>query len=114
VDTYGAQHVTNQASPIIGSFALIGLYLHHQMGYTGKRIKQTHLQLARLKRSWPQFEAPAVEWPLLMLHPLEAPAGPERDAAILEWSASVWKAWEPQHAEIETLVDEVLAAIAVV
>lgn len=111
VDTYGAQHVSDEAPALLPAFALIGLHLWLDRGYTGKQVKETHARLARTKRDWPRFETPHREWTMTMLDPLEAPEGPERDAVIEAWARSVWAVWEPRHADIAALVDEVLAAL---
>ena len=112
VDTYGAQHVSEEAPALMTAFALIGLHLWLERGYTGKQIQATHGRIARVRKNWPRFETPHRDWTMTMLNPLEAPEGPARDAAIEDWARSVWSVWAPLHGEIAALVDEVLAALA--
>ena len=61
VDAYGAQRATSRTKPIRLAFALIGLYLHIEKGYTGRQVQQTHMRLARSKRTWPTFKLPKPE-----------------------------------------------------
>src|SRR5258708_288507 len=47
VDAYAAQHATKETKPIKITFALVGLYLMAEKGYTGRQVQQAHMQLAR-------------------------------------------------------------------
>lgn len=47
VDTYAAQHAGANAKPIGITFALAGLYLAHEHGYTGKQVQIAHRLLAK-------------------------------------------------------------------
>ena len=46
VDAYTAQNADDNTKPIALVFALIGLYLHIEKGYTGKQVQRAHMQLA--------------------------------------------------------------------
>ena len=58
VDAYAAQHTDEHSKPITIAFALAGLYLHLERGYTGKGVKKAHMRLARKKQPWPHFTPP--------------------------------------------------------
>src|SRR5689334_15098047 len=58
VDAYGAQHVIADARPIGPAFALIGLYLACERGYSGRQVQHTHMLLARRSKDWPRFTPP--------------------------------------------------------
>ena len=48
VDAYAAQHTKEGQKPIKTAFALIGLYLFCERGYTGKEVQNAHMWLANL------------------------------------------------------------------
>ena len=93
VDAFAAQHATATTKPITVAFALIGLYLHVERGFTGRQVQRAHMMLARRSRSWPIFPLPETRGTLTAAEVLAAPAGPARDRAISEWCAAVWSAY---------------------
>src|SRR5947209_11915859 len=58
VDAYGAQHVRASKSNIGAAFALAGIYLAMERGFTGRQVQQMHIVMARPPRVWPAFEPP--------------------------------------------------------
>jgi hypothetical protein len=52
VDAFLAQHADKSTKPITLVFALIGLYLHVEKGYTGKQVQLAHMQMAKRKKQW--------------------------------------------------------------
>jgi hypothetical protein len=90
VDAFAAQQADEQTNPIKLTFALVGLYLHVEKQFSGKLVQRAHMDLARQKRVWPSFTLPRDRGLLTVADVLAAPAGPERDEAIHDWSASVW------------------------
>jgi hypothetical protein len=58
VDAYAAQHANDQSKPIGVTFALVGLYLHVEKQFSGRRVQRVHMELARSKRRWPPFTLP--------------------------------------------------------
>jgi hypothetical protein len=106
VDAFGAQRATAKTKPVRVVFALIGLYLHIEKGYTGRQVQQAHVRLARSRRTWPQFKLPVYRGDVTVSDVLVAPAGPERDAAIEKWSRSVWNAYRESHALVAKLFEE--------
>lgn len=91
VDAFEAQHAES-LKPIGSVFSLLGLYLHVEHRFTGKQVQRAHMQLARVRRPWQPIVLPPDRGEVTVHHVLAAPPGPERDAAIERWSASVWKA----------------------
>jgi len=56
VDAFAAQHADEWAKPMRVAFALAGLYLHLERGFTGKAVQQAHTRLARAKEQMPVFQ----------------------------------------------------------
>jgi hypothetical protein len=93
VDAFAAQHAEERTKPIAITFALVGLYLHLERGFTGKRVQQAHMELAKRKGEWPRFPLPAVRGTLTAIEVIAVPAGSERVQAIDAWCASVWASY---------------------
>jgi len=107
VDAHGAQCATADIKPIAIVFALIGLYLHVERDFTGRRVQQIHMQLGRKKHDWPTITLPADRGDITCADVLNAPAGLKRDAAISEWCRSVWEAFAPDNrSTIVTLLQQ--------
>ena len=109
VDAYAAQHVTADPRPIGPTFALIGLYLTCERGYTGRQVQHMHMLLACRSKTWPQFTPPSRAGDVTILDVMNAPAGEERDAALLRWGCSVWQAWSHEHERVRSLFESVMA-----
>jgi hypothetical protein len=110
VDTYAAQHSDEETRPITTAFALAGLYLHHEKGYSGKEVQRAHMKLARNKKRLPLFELPKKRGEITVADVMCHAPGTDRDQAIERWSASVWKAWKDSHARVaEWLKAELIA-----
>lgn len=97
VDVYTAQNADDETKPIALVFALIGLYLHIEKGYTGKQVQRAHMQLANRTKTWSKLPLPTgrgdIRGDIRIEHVLAADPGPARDAMIERWCASVWKAF---------------------
>ena len=91
VDAFTAQTAEESTKPIAITFALVGLYLHLEKGFTGREVQRAHMALARRKQVWPSFRLPDDRGAMTVSDVLAAPAGPERDAAIHAWCACVWE-----------------------
>jgi hypothetical protein len=76
VDAFAAQHATPRSNAIGVAFALIGLYLHLERGYTGRAVQRTHMRLARKRRQWPTFDPPAERGALTVVDVMSSPPGP--------------------------------------
>lgn len=94
VDALCAQKADVATPPIRLAFALVGLHLRVERGYTGRQVQRVHAMLADRATTWPVFELPASRGEITIQNVLAAPEGPERDAAIDAWCASVWSAYK--------------------
>lgn len=108
VDAYGAQTADESAKPIAVVFALIGLYLHLEKGYTGKQVQRAHMQLAKWPNTWPRLPLPAQRGEIHIERVLAAEPGPARDAMINEWCASVWDSWRESRPAIVAIAQKYL------
>jgi hypothetical protein len=104
VDGYGAQHV-RQSRPTIGAaFALAGLFLALECGFTGRQVQVMHMRMARNSKRWPRFDPPEDVGPLTVADVLAVEPGPARDAKLMEWCAVVWRAWSVEHGRVRAMV----------
>jgi hypothetical protein len=106
VDAFAAQSADARSKPIGVTFALVGLYLHVERAFTGRQVQRTHMVMARRKRAWPAFSLPDQRGAITARTVLSAPAGVERDRAIDDWCASVWRAFEQNRQAVTDLVNE--------
>ena len=93
VDAYGAQHGGDQTPAISVPFALIGLHLALDLGWSGNAVRGAHKYLADRSSAWPAFAVP--EGPAWMTVADVAVAATPEDYSRLvkEWAVSVWAAW---------------------
>jgi len=98
------EHADENTKPIAITFALVGLYLHVEKGLTGQQGQRAHMELAREKREWPRFELPGDRGSVTVVDVAAAPARPERDRAIHEWSVSVWSSYVDQQSAVAELL----------
>jgi len=108
VDAYGAQHVRQSSSTIGAAFALAGLYLAVERGFTGRQVQKMHMRMARTSKQWPRFDPPENVGPLTVADVLAVAAGPGRDEKLSQWCASVWRAWSSEHGRVREMVDRFL------
>ncbi len=107
VDAWAAQHASEQSKPISVAFALIGLYLHLERGFTGRAVQRVHMVLSQPRgrgpgrKDWPQFLLPADRGNVTVGDVVGLPEA-ERVAAIDRWCSSVWAAWEDSHAQVRS------------
>ncbi len=99
VDARAAQQADATTKPIALTFALMGLFLHAEHGWTGRRIQRGHMFLGRDKSAWPDLRLPDDRGSMGPIDVLVQPAGEERDAAIRAWVRSVWEAYAPANRE---------------
>lgn len=112
VDTFAVQHAEESSKPISTVFALIGLYLHVEHGFTGKQVQRAHMRMARRRQVWHAPELPAARGELSVHDVLAAPAGPQRDALIERWCASTWAACQCCRPAIAELAERELGVRA--
>ena len=104
VDAWAAQHADEQTKPIGLAFALVGLCLHVERGFSGREVQRVHMKLGRRRQSWPSFPLPSERGAVTAVQVMAAPAGPERDQAIDAWCVSVWEAFsDSRRAVVELL-----------
>ncbi|MDQ6833677.1 MAG: DUF5946 family protein [Chloroflexota bacterium] len=109
VDTYGAQHVGEHVRPITVAFALIGLHLACERGYSGRQVQHMHTLLAQRSKTWPQFAPPAYTGAMTVLDVVRAPPGEGRDIMLRRWGQSVWDAWSQEHERVRALLESIMA-----
>lgn len=102
VDALCAQDADASTPPMRLVFALAGLYLHVERGYTGRRVQRVHAALAARRPPFPTLSLPASRGALTARDVLAAPAGAPRDAVIDQWCAAIWTAYGPSR---HTIVD---------
>jgi hypothetical protein len=100
VDAYTAQSAGPDVKPIAIFFALAGLYLHVERGYTGKEVQQAHLLMARMTKTYVPIQLPPYRGAITVDDVLSASPGKERDATINEWCKSVWQAFASEQAKV--------------
>jgi hypothetical protein len=105
VDAYAAQHAGPDVKPITTAFALIGLYLVCERGFTGRQAQRAHMFLGRRRQEWPRLDPPADRGAITVADVLATGAG-GRNEALRRWATSVWAAWRDQHERIAVLVRE--------
>jgi hypothetical protein len=108
VDAFAAQHVDTDTKPIKTVFALIGLYLTLEKGFTGRQVQLAHMRLARQRKLWPEICPTQESTPTTIAEVLCAEPGPPRDQAIRNWCQAVWQTWQPQREIIVKLAQEEL------
>jgi hypothetical protein len=107
LDAWVAQHADAETKPIGLTFALAGLYLHVDCGFTGRRVQRAHLTMGQRKRTWPAFTLPAERGAVRVHGVLAAAPGAARDQAITAWCASVWRAFRGENrAALVSLLEE--------
>lgn len=105
VDAWAAQHADERTKPIGLTFALVGLYLHIERGFSGREVQRVHMALGRRKQNWPSLALPPERGSMTASQVMAAPAGPERDRAIDAWCASVWEAFRESHQAVAELLE---------
>jgi Family of unknown function (DUF5946) len=103
VDTYAAQNAEATTKPIAITFALIGLYLYLEHGFTGRQVQRAHMRMARHRKPWLTFRLQEGRGNIQISDVLAAKPGAARDAAIRAWCESVWKSWSHARPEIAAL-----------
>ena len=108
VDTYGAQHAGPASKPIGTAFALIGLYLAIERGYTGRQVQHMHMLLANRSKAWPTFAPPAHRGDVTVADVVREQPGPKRDQMLEQWARAVWAAWHAEHMRVVSLLTSVM------
>ena len=106
VDANMAQRCDANSKPIGVVFALAGLYLHLEKGFSGAEVQQAHIAMGKRKREWPAIPLPTERGRLTPADVMAAPAGAERDAAIDRWCESVWAEFQDSRDVIVRLLQD--------
>ncbi len=105
IDAFAAQNALLDDKPIKLTFALVGLYLHVEKGFTGREVQLAHMKLGRIKQRWPTFEIPDERGPINVASVLAA-ATDQRDSMIHDWCRSVWSTFKDQREKVEQLLED--------
>lgn len=106
VDAYGAQSASASDKPIRLIFALVGLYLHVELGCNGKQVQHIHTKLAQRKPALPQINIQTSMGAVSVADVLNVPPGPERDRKIEDWCNSVWATYSHNREAIVDLLGD--------
>jgi hypothetical protein len=107
VDANIAQKAPAINPPRIGIiFALVGLYLHVEKGFTGTQVQNAHMVMGKVKRSWPNVVWPAERGEMTAANVLAMPAGQHRDAGIDEWCRQVWAEFSANRGMVAALLSD--------
>lgn len=105
VDTYATQHAGPHVKPISTAFALAGLYLVVERGFTGRQVQRVHMGLARRRGDWPRLDRPEGGATMTVQDVVLTP-DEEKQAAIMDWGRAVWESWKSEEARIAILLGE--------
>jgi len=108
VDAFTAQTATEETKPIAITFALAGLYLFVEKGFTGKQVQRMHMKMGKKKREWPKFVLSENRGEITVIDVLHSPVGLQRDEMIKKWCMSVWNAYSASHKKVAALLLEYL------
>ncbi|HEX8509367.1 MAG TPA: DUF5946 family protein [Propionibacteriaceae bacterium] len=100
VDTYAAQYPGPPAKRVTLWFALAGLHLALEEGWTGRQVQVAHQRLSRLDKVGPGLGHLVVQSGMTVGDVMAACPGDERDTALTSWARAVWHAWSPSHGVI--------------
>lgn len=104
IDTFTAQHASEATKPMSLVFAVLGLYLHSERGFTGLQIQRVHMNLAPRRLAWPLLQLPARHADLTVADMLATEPGTERDAMIRRWCVAEWQFWTESRAAIAQML----------
>lgn len=104
VDAFAAQSADSATKPVALTMALVGLHLHNDRGWDGRKVQEAHMKLAKSKRAWPTWFLPEERGALGPADVLKAAEGPERDRAIDARSKSVWQEFAMNRASVTALL----------
>ncbi len=93
VDAFAAQNANEKTKWITIYFALIGLYLYVEKGYTGKEVQLEHIRLSNRKKEFSPFVLPENRESFTIEDVLTKEQGREKDQAIEIWCKAVWEAY---------------------
>jgi hypothetical protein len=105
VDAFAAQHADEQTKPMKVVFALVGLFLFLEKGFSGRQVQQMHMRLARRRKQWPRLSIPSgPRGDITVAAVIAAPPGAARDEMVRAWCESVWQTWNESRPQIVNLL----------
>ena len=107
-DAYTGQHAGPRVPAIGIAFALIGLHLALDSGWSGNEVRAAHQYLAARHKVWPGFEPPSAPAALTVSHVAGSPTPEEHASRVRAWASSVWESWSAEHAAVQEWADQVL------
>ncbi len=108
VDAYEAQHTGEDTRSIMTIFALIGLYLAVEKGFTGRQVQLAHIKIGKRKRAWPKLMPPEHAGELTVRDVLCTNTDIERRERLLAWAITVWNMWDSQQDYIRKITEQML------
>jgi hypothetical protein len=108
-DAYGAQHAGPKVPAIGMAFALIGLHLALDEGWSGNGVRSAHQYIAAHHRDWPRFAAPQIVAGLTIAHVAGSSTPEEHASRVRAWAASVWESWSAEHQAVREWANQVLS-----
>jgi hypothetical protein len=106
VDCFMLHTAITTTKPIGVVFALVGVCLTSEYGFTGRQVQLAHMQLARTKQDYPHLALPDHRGTIPIHDILALPPGNERDAGLRAWCADVWQAWFAHHTYIRGILHQ--------
>jgi hypothetical protein len=94
--------------PVTITFALVGLYLIFERGYTGREVHRAHMLLGKLQKKWPRFESKIKGDEITVAEILQTISKDNFKEVLSRWGKSVWDSWKPEHENVKKLVDRYL------
>ena len=110
VDAYAVQHAGGDHPDKSIDIHLAGLHLTLERGVKPPLIPPYLQRLAESVESWPHLPPPDAQWRFTVFDVAVAAGELESHTRVVrDWSAEVWQAWSPHHAEIRALIERYLA-----
>lgn len=103
VDAWTAQHAGPESRPIGTFFALAGLYLALERGFTGRQVQEAHMRMSKGDRTWPTFVPPSRKGNATVI---EAAAHDDLAEGLRRWIEAVWSAWTPEQPRVRAFTAE--------
>ncbi len=111
VDAWTAQHADATTRPIGITFALVGLLLHVDRGWSGRQVQRAHMALGRKNEGrrrlrWPELVLPEDRGDVTAIDVVAASPGSDRDRELDRWCAAVWLAYGENHEAVSRFLRE--------
>ncbi|MGB7859193.1 MAG: DUF5946 family protein, partial [Acidimicrobiia bacterium] len=90
------------------AFALIGLRLSLDDGWSGNQVRDVHRSLAAMALDWPEFAVPEQPATMTIFDVALADSEEAHADLVTRWAGAVWASWRARHDDIETLISQYL------